>query len=77
MIIIYKTLSVSVKACLSHTMISLVFDNEHASDGLGHCFCKKTAPVISKNIQELTLPWYNRSGWLGVKHQAAYLLTKN
>ena len=63
---VYKTLSVSVKACVSHTMISLVFDSEqynykHASNGLGHCFCKKIAEVIiaqvtSKNIQELTLP---------------------
>ena len=60
--------------------------NEQRTDGGGSTL----SPNISKNRQTICLslsrslarslarrsPWYNRTGWLGVKHQLTYLFSR-
>ena len=41
---------------------------------LGQKFCRSNFSCSFIKACPLPLPWYNRTGWLGVKHQLIYLL---
>ena len=36
---------------------------------------KKSTHLLLSDCAPVTLPWYNHTGWLGVKHQLTYLLS--
>ena len=58
-------------------MVQSWYGGRKASDaGIYQCFKKqnKQKTVNDWHISLFTSPWYNRTGWLGVKHQLTYLL---
>ena len=42
-----------------------------------HYYCGETFSFFFGQVHFQKSPWYNRTGWLGVKHQLTYLLFQN